>query len=336
MANMSAPTEDGVRYEAGDIVAALYRALLKRSPDREGLELHERNLRQRGLEYVFDAFASSPEFRRGGGTAPSSLELNNSPDRMNVELRLTADEKARLWAHVRRVWTALGETEPYWSVLTDPKFRVAGMRETDALAAFYATGAGDVSYLDAFLRRNGVRTPGKTVVAEFGCGVGRVTGWLAKRFSRVVAFDVSASHLAAARERMHGDGAANVDFVHIEGPEGLKRLQDVDLFFSMIVLQHNPPPVMAEILDHACRGLKPGGIAFFQAPTYARDYAFDVKSYLEGDGQRNEMEMHVIPLSEVFRILSDNDMRVIDVRQDHCVGNFDRWISNTFLARKGG
>src|SRR5271169_236009 len=48
----------------------------------------------------------------------------------------------------------------------------------------------------------------------------------------------------------------------------LARLTNVDLFFSIIVLQHNPPPVILGILDAAFAGLRPGGLAFFQVPTY--------------------------------------------------------------------
>jgi hypothetical protein len=40
----------------------------------------------------------------------------------------------------------------------------------------------------------------------------------------------------------------------------------VDLNISIIVVQHNPPPVMAFILGHMLRWLKANGIASFQVP----------------------------------------------------------------------
>ena len=128
---------------------------------------------------------------------------------------------------------------------------------------------------------------------------------------------------------MRAESLGNVEFVHVTGPAGLSRLTDFDVFFSFIVLQHNPPPIMAQILDHACQGLNPGGLALFQAPTYAQDYSFDIHAYLHGQYKKNDMEMHFIPQHEVFRILRDNGVDVVEVRQDHCIGNFDRWISNT-------
>ena len=218
-------------------------------------------------------------------------------------------------------------------MLADPKYKTS---DRDVIEEFYATGAYDAGYLDGFLERNSVRLPEQAVVAEFGCGVGRVTRWLARKYARVLAFDVSAPHLRAARERMAAEGLSNVEFVHVVGLKDLARLKDFDLFFSFIVLQHNPPPIMADILGQACRGLNPGGVAFFQAPTYGKGYSFNIDAYLDQEYKRSDMEMHFLPQQEIFRILGANDLDMIEVRQDHCIGNFDRWISNTFLAKKRG
>ncbi len=330
------PSPDKERqFAASDIVRALYQSLLGRKPDQSGFELHVKSLQTASLDYVLEIFANSAELRNRYATAPGNLDLNLGPA-MSVQTRLSPDETNQLWAHVRRVWNDLGLTEPYWSVLTNPKFRADEIHQADLLEKFYASGVDDVRYLDAFLQRNGLALPPDALVAEFGCGVGRVTGAMARRFAKVLAFDVSASHLSAARERMAREDVTNVEFVLLEQPDDLERLKNIDLFFSMIVLQHNPPPIMAEILTRACGGLNDGGIAFFQAPTYGKDYAFNIDHYLAGDYQKREMEMHFLPQSQIFAILQAAKLSPIEIRQDHCVGHYDRWISNTFLARKQG
>ena len=214
------------------------------------------------------------------------------------------------------------------------KFLSDQMSRENLVDSFYETGSHDLSYFDAFLQRNDVEAPRHATIAEFGCGVGRVTRFLARRFERVLAFDVSPSHLAAARQRLRKEKIDNVEFVLLERPEDLSRLQGVDIFFSLIVLQHNPPPIICEILEKAFQGLASEGIAFFQLPTYGLGYKFALQDYYEGQYSRSEMEIHFVPQQEIFKLFDRHAMSPIEVRQDHCIGNYDRWLSNTFLARK--
>jgi SAM-dependent methyltransferase len=321
------------QFSEKEVVTALYRSLLGRMPDAAGFDLHIRSLRDKGLVHTLDEFVKSPEFGNRLVTPPSSVALAQKPA-MNVQIQLSPEDKSKLWAHVSRVWNSLGETELYYSVLTSPKYRAEQIQQPNRIESFYETAGNDMAYFDAFLERNGIVLSAKTVVAEFGCGVGRVTRLLARRFSKVLAFDVSASHLRAASERIKAENINNVEFIMLAEPSGLNRLRDFDLFFSIIVLQHNPPPIVADILEHACRGLNPEGIAFFQVPTYALDYTFDSENYFEGTYKRVEMEMHFIPQREIFEIFQKSKMVPLEVLQDGWVGNYDRWISNTFLVRK--
>jgi SAM-dependent methyltransferase len=320
-------------FSGTEIITALYQLMLGRNPDQAGFNVHLKSLQDNGLGRVLSDFANSNEFRNRFGTRPGWLDLNRDPA-MDVDVRVSSVDRDKLWAHVRRGWNHLGETEPYWSVLTNPKFRSEEIRRADSVESFYATGVDDVTYFDAFLERNSVALPADAVVVEFGCGVGRVTSALARRFSEVIALDVSASHLRVARERMIAENISNVEFVLLEDPSGLKKLKNVDVFFSIIVLQHNPPPIIAHCIEEACHGLRPGGIAFFQAPTYGRGYKFNTEKYLEVGYQKNEIEMHFIPQNEIFKIFRATNMALIETRQDHCIGHYDLWISNTFLARK--
>jgi SAM-dependent methyltransferase len=328
-------------FSAELIIEVLYKGLLKREPDYDGFRNQLAALKERGLLPTVTDFVGSAEFKqlysgappKPGAEPPVSLNLNFSP-RNQVQTRLSDDDQVKLWKHIQAVWTRFGEEEPYWSVLTDDNFRSDRIHHLNLIESFYDSGSHDLRYFEAFLQRNGVEAPKDATIAEFGCGVGRVTRSLARRYKRVLAFDVSPSHLAAARERLSKENIDNVEFVLLEGRDGLSRLRGVDIFFSIIVLQHNPPPIICEVLHRAFDGLAKGGIAFFQAPTYGSGYTFDLQDYLKGQYNKNEMEIHFVPQREIFQLFDRHNMLPIEIRQDHCIGNYDRWLSNTFLAQK--
>ena len=54
----------------------------------------------------------------------------------------------------------------------------------------------------------------------------------------------------------------------------------VDLLYSVLVMQHNPPPVIAELLRAFLGRVNVGGFAFFQVPTYAENYEFTLDRYV--------------------------------------------------------
>jgi SAM-dependent methyltransferase len=94
------------------------------------------------------------------------------------------------------------QTDPYWSVLVGERWRIGRMSDVEVLEAFYQTGFSDAERVDNWLARSGIVPDSDGICAEYGCGVGRVTAWLAQRFRRERAFDISESHLQAAKQRM--------------------------------------------------------------------------------------------------------------------------------------
>jgi hypothetical protein len=102
----------------------------------------------------------------------------------------------------------------------------------------------------------------------------------------------------------------------------------------MIVLQHNPPPVIAFIIEALIRALNPGGVAFFQVPTYRRGYTFSLTDYLSEDASKGGMEMHVLPQSKVFEIAQRAGGRVLEVIDDTWTGLRVKEVSNTFVIQK--
>ncbi|MEL6267251.1 MAG: hypothetical protein AAFR52_16670, partial [Pseudomonadota bacterium] len=102
-------------------------------------------------------------------------------------------ETAALFESIARVWTALGQAEPHFSVLTHRGFRAD--RIEAYRADFEASADEDLWLIEDALTRLPDLEPATNACLELGAGVGRVTRRLATRFAEVHAVDVSASHL---------------------------------------------------------------------------------------------------------------------------------------------
>ncbi len=107
----------------------------------------------------------------------------------------------------------------------------------------------------------------------------------------------------------------------------LDRLAGFDFLFSVIVLQHNPPPVQKVILDKLFSKMNPGGGCLFEIPTELPHYSFRLDEYLAFPVP--VMEMHALPMREVLSLLQRHQIPVLEVRPDPMTGVFG---SFTFFA----
>ena len=106
------------------------------------------------------------------------------------------------------------------------------------------------------------KTPSKIVLAEYGCGMGRLAFWLHQAFRRVVGVDASETMLAKAKEMMPGP-----KYMLCDGASFPLKAGSVDVVFSKIVFQHLPREVVRAVIADAHRVLRPGGLLIFQLPT---------------------------------------------------------------------
>jgi SAM-dependent methyltransferase len=318
-------TQEGRR----EAVRWAYRTLLLREPDSAAAldflatrAADARDLRNRLLD--------SAEARAQPGM-PVRFSMTGEEPPQSVQTRVTAGERERLFRRVQQAWRALGETKPHWSVVTAEEFTPARIEET--LEHFYATGEQNVATLIRTLERNGVDPAALRTCLDFGCGVGRLSVALARRFARVVAVDVSPSHLAIAREAIAKRGVSNIELVLLETIDGVAALPRVDLVYSIIVLQHNPPPVMLALFEGLLARLNPGGVAVIQIPTYLPPgYRFDLAAYEATPG--GDMEMHALPQAEAFRAVREAGVEVLEVLEDGWTGYGAGARSNTFVMRR--
>jgi SAM-dependent methyltransferase len=161
----------------------------------------------------------------------------------------------------RREWDELARLDPMWAVVSAPDRRFGGWD----IDEFFATGEREVAALLARGRELGVPAQERDAL-EFGCGLGRVTRALAKRYGRAVGIDISTQMLDQAR-RLNVE-VPNVDFVHNDA-EDLSVLGDqrFDLIYSRHVLQHLPTSHLAgRYLREMVRHVRPGGLVVVHLP----------------------------------------------------------------------
>jgi trans-aconitate methyltransferase len=307
-----------------------YRSILDREP-RDAAEIRAARKLCTSIEQLRGVLVSTDEYR--ARNPPLHLPaLNGDEPPMVIESVQDPAQLHTLITHVQAAWQHLGETEPYWSVVAGERFLMANIEQSRA--EFYQSGQPDVVRLLRTLARNGIDAARLRTCLEYGCGLGRVTRWLASHFDQLYACDISLPHLRSAEHYLQEQGQRNIVFKQIQSLEDLQTLPKVDLIYSLVVLQHNPPPVIAQLIERLLGQLNPGGFAYFQVPTYRLDYRFELATYLAEEGQRKEMEMHLLPQREIFAIVGRSGAQVVEVLEDGHTGLRYKECSNSFLVRK--
>src|SRR5260221_3274481 len=304
-----------------------YREILGRHPESAAaIGSHLSSVKD--FRALVSRFIRSQEHRQK--LAPPDFVPLDRPE-MDVELAASATEMPLLVQGIRAAWTHLGQVSPHHSVLTTQEYLPESIN-AETIERFYASGGAGVATITAILRRYGFSDLESKVCVEYGCGLGRMTLALAKVFKKVHGYDISANHLALAGQRAAETGIHNADFHLGSADPGFEKLEDCDFFCSYIVFQHNPPPIIRELIGAALSSLRPGGIAVFQVPTYQQGYSFRTGEYLARP-PRLDMEMHCIPQDVVFSLIAAGQCRVLEVREDGWIGR-GHSISNTFVVQR--
>lgn len=158
----------------------------------------------------------------------------------------------------RRAWEDWGRVNPLYAILTDPRYRHGG-----DVTEFLESGEGTVEAVMAEIERIGLRLRRGSAL-DFGCGIGRLTAPLARRFDRVTGVDVSATMLTRASQ-LHA-GLVNCRFEHND-VDDLSRFPDAsfDLVLCLYVLQHlESVEAIESFLAEFVRVLAPTGVLVVQ------------------------------------------------------------------------
>ena len=309
------------------IIEHLYNLLLDRPPEDEALV--QSLMGYQSVSALRKAIFDSPEYRQKNIQTLNTVPVSADP----ISIRYTRDgpKFERMFDHVRTEWSKLGETEPYWSVLSSDEFR--GTPDEAVRDNFYLTGAHELARIHATLGRCGLSLSQFEQGFEFGCGLGRTTLALAEVLPAIAACDISAPHLAVAEAEAEARQVSGITFIQADD-QTFGMTDPFDFWYSRIVLQHNPPPIMDAILERMFDQLSPGGVALFQAPAYAVDYRFDEDEYLATAAERSGIEMHCIPQPRVFELADKAGARPLEVRDDDSVDVPWVWVSTHYLFQK--
>jgi SAM-dependent methyltransferase len=308
-----------------DLVVKAYLLILGRYPESE--EAISNHMRHANLKALRRALLDSNEFRRSLAIPEARERLPLALPRADIETDATDEIIERCLERIASTWTHLGKEKPHFSVLTDNAFMPANLDSN--IDEFWSSGIAEAKQVLSMLQRHGFdRWTDKTCV-ELGCGVGRVTFGLAKHFAKVHAYDISETHLAIAAERNLQVEKSNDIIWHECSRSALAAFESCDFFYSRIVLQHNPPVIIARLIENALMSIKNGGVAVFQVPTYRLGYSFTTDDWL-GVDHPMDMQMHCIPQKKVFEIIARCGCKVLEIREDDNAPP----ISNTFIVAR--
>jgi SAM-dependent methyltransferase len=312
-----------------DDVRAAYRLILGREPESEEIVAVQRARYSTVEEMRYD-FLNSREFR-ATATVPDMakpLDWQGAP----IETSASAAQMTEMLRHIESYWQGLDEPE-----VQRPLYQDKGFWSSDLASIehdFYADGQDLARILRNTVERCGLSLDERQVCLELGCGVGRVTVWLAELFGRVVAADISPLRLQLNQRALRYFQRTNVDHYCLESIDAVSSLPDYDVFYSVIVLQHNPPPIIVKLLRMVLEKLRNGGIAYFQLPTLMKNYNFRVNEYIENTRREpSHMEMHCIPQKLVFDIVRDAGCELLEIREDPWTES-NAIISNSVLVHK--
>jgi 2-polyprenyl-3-methyl-5-hydroxy-6-metoxy-1,4-benzoquinol methylase len=246
----------------------------------------------------------------------------------NIQVLCPHSQIIEIFNRIKLQWLTVGSREPYASVLADEKYLSVNIENN--IADFHATGIEGLKNLISLCKKNEVDLP-NGILFELGCGVGRSTQHFASAFEKIFAWDISKGNLFECEKALANGNISNVQVQLIKDISDYDTIPEHDIFFSEIVLQHNPPPLQYYLIDKILSKLKPGGVFFFQTITHHETYSFKISDYLNWQHSQ-DYEMHVLPMRSVFKLIRKNKLIVLDVLKERLGGfNLD---SNTFFGIK--
>jgi 2-polyprenyl-3-methyl-5-hydroxy-6-metoxy-1,4-benzoquinol methylase len=211
-----------------------------------------------------------------------------------------------------RAWEEWGRRDPYFGVITDPRFSRSGITELSK-REFFDSGSNHIDYVMQTIQRT--IAPGfvpKTVL-DFGCGVGRTLIPFAKIAQQVIGADVSASMLQEARRNCDAHQLTNVNLI-VSDDSVSSIAGEFDLIHSFIVFQHIPLERGRVIFRNLLSRIAPAGVAaihvLYSKIQYAETFGIapvSISSAAQGQpvpqpaqSDKPEMQMNPYLMNELF------------------------------------
>jgi SAM-dependent methyltransferase len=206
-------------------------------------------------------------------------------------------------------WESLAKRDALSAILTDES-KSGGKW---SIPEFMATGDAEIETVLRHLEAIGLRPDLHGAVLDFGCGVGRLTQSLARRFQSCIGVDISQEMITQANALNH---YGHCRYVVSATPQLPFADESFSFVYSNIVLQHVPRRFAVNYLRELARVLAPGGVLVFgvQDSFATPDLASSltrirhilhlrsrVRSWFKRPG--GEMQMHCLPERAVRQAL---------------------------------
>ena len=158
-------------------------------------------------------------------------------------------------------WADMAVMDPYWAVLSHAQYKYDNWDPQ----AFFDTGRAYIDLVLAEAKKIGLPL-NNAVVLDFGCGLGRLTRPLSRRFRSCYAVDISQGMLAQAKKL--NPTINNCLFLQHASRALPFSSNRVDMIVTKAVLQHMPrqSDIMSTIAEFI-RIIKPGGLIVAQIPS---------------------------------------------------------------------
>jgi SAM-dependent methyltransferase len=160
-----------------------------------------------------------------------------------------------------KAWEEWGRRDPYFGVITNPKYRRDQMQEADR-REFFESGHWHVNYVMKTI--HDLIDPGfkPASILDFGCGVGRTLVSFAQIAQEAIGLDVSASMLQEAGKNCRERGLTNVRLIASDDELSVPA-PSYDLIHSCIVFQHIPLERGRRLFRRLLSLIAPRGIGAF-------------------------------------------------------------------------
>lgn len=193
-----------------------------------------------------------------------------------MSARTRAGDGSKTVAEYAEDWEHNARSDAHFAILSDPEHNDRSWElEPDR---FMASGELEIRRVMEYLEHAGFdpRFDGRAL--DFGCGIGRLTNALGRRFDEAVGVDISPTMVEQARSLAIG---GQVSFV-VNQQDDLRQFDDAsfDFVYTNIVLQHVSNELQRAYLGEFCRILTPGGLAVIQLPSLRRGLKGTVRRLL--------------------------------------------------------
>ncbi|GAP13761.1 protein containg methyltransferase domain [Longilinea arvoryzae] len=227
-----------------------------------------------------------------------------------------------------RDWKKIGETDPYFGVLTFDQYKNSSLTQ-ESIKDFFRTGESYANEILAIIREKIDPTFAPQNAVDFGCGVGRVLIPLSRHVKTITGIDVSEGMLKEAAKNCKKYNIDNCELVHSDG-SSIGVTKKFDFIHSFIVFQHIPVNrginLFSELVDH----LEMDGVGVIHFTYYRKASSF--KNFLyrlikrsnilsgiwniyKGNAASSPiLQMNMYDVNQILYILQNHDCHNIHIR----------------------